>query len=373
METQTDRHTDTQTSEKTNLPSLRFPPDQSTPKNTPYQRTSKPLQHNTKKLLGRRWANKTNPFATMSKHAHRPKVPSPTNAANFPSEGWATKERPIRAVVSGQQNNIMGYKDYYFLHEHILRTCAFSTSVVASTINNCAYPPGSTELDNKTRHNYRMPRTLYRAFCDLALGLPSESWANTCLEAAFRNMLLQDLDTILHYYAIIYTVPAGEDGFNEPILLPGDQVDMARILSRLMIPLIGANACTPHIINLVWGENEDARLALGGPCGDLSLICRHLLTLSKIVINTIYIWTTDPKFPVLKPNLRSFQYLPPTLQTILLHSREKFSYNCNPVPSGTASAKLLITNLHAHIFPDTATFEGKATYSMAPQSPTQQK
>jgi hypothetical protein len=148
---------------------------------------------------------------------------------------------------------------------------------------------------------------------------------------------------------------------------------MARILSRLMIPLIGANACTLHIINLVWGENEDARLALGGPCGDLSLICRHLLTLSKIVINTIYIWTTDPKFPVLKPNLRSFQYLPPTLQTILLHSREKFSYDCNPVPSGTALAKLLITNLHAHIFPDTATFEGKATYSMAPQSPTQQK
>ena len=79
------------------------------------------------------------------------------------------------------------------------------------------------------------------------------------------------------------------------------------------------------------------------------------------MINTIYIWTTDPKFPVLKPNLRSFQYLPPTLQTILLHSREKFSYDCNPVPSGTALAKLLITNLHAHIFPDTATFEGKAT------------
>ena len=37
--------------------------------------------------MGQRWANRTNPLAIMSKHAHRPKVPSPTNAANFPSEG----------------------------------------------------------------------------------------------------------------------------------------------------------------------------------------------------------------------------------------------------------------------------------------------
>ncbi len=92
-------------------------------------------------------------------------------------------------------------------------------------------------------------------------------------------MLLQDLDTILHYYAVTYTVPANKDGFNEPILLPGDRADMARILAWLTILLIGANACTPHIINLLWSENEDARLALGGPRGDLSLIRRQLLSL----------------------------------------------------------------------------------------------
>ena len=79
------------------------------------------------------------------------------------------------------------------------------------------------------------------------------------------------------------------------------------------------------------------------------------------MINTIYIWTTDPKFPVLKPNSWSFQYLPPTLQTILLHSREKLTYNRDPVSSGTALAKLLTDNLHAHIFSDTSTFEDKAT------------
>jgi hypothetical protein len=80
--------------------------------NTPYQRTSKPLRRKTKILLGWHWANRTNPLFIMSKHAHRPKAPSPTNAANFLSEGWATKERPIRVVVPGQKNDIIDYKDY---------------------------------------------------------------------------------------------------------------------------------------------------------------------------------------------------------------------------------------------------------------------
>ncbi len=43
------------------------------------------------------------------------------------------------------------------------------------------------------------------------------------------------------------------------------------------------------------------------------------------------------------------------------HSREKLSYDCKPVPSGTASAKLLTDTLRTHIFPDTSTFEDKAT------------
>jgi hypothetical protein len=63
---------------------------------------------------------------------------------------------------------------------------------------------------------------------------------------------------------------------------------MAKI-AWFTILLIGADAYTPHIINSVWGKNDDARLALGGPRSDLSLIRRHFLFLSKIAINTIYI------------------------------------------------------------------------------------
>ena len=71
------------------------------------------------------------------------------------------------------------------------------------------------------------------------------------------------------------------------------------IFTCLTLLLVGADACTPHIINSVWGEDDDARLALGGPCGDLSLIRRCLLTLSKVAINTIHIWLTDPSTPIL--------------------------------------------------------------------------
>ena len=49
---------------------------------------------------------------------------------------------------------------------------------------------------------------------------------------------------------------------NAPISLPGDRNDMATIFAHLTLLLVGADACTPHIINSVWGEDDDARLAL---------------------------------------------------------------------------------------------------------------
>ena len=296
----------------------------------------------------------------MPKNCHRPKTPSPTNVDAFLSEGWATKEHPIRVVLPGWKNNIIGFDNYYFLHERVLCTRAFSTSAVASMIDNGAFPPGKHWTWWQNRAQLPNARTLYRAFCALLLGLLPESWTNTCSKAAFRNMLLQDLDAILHYYAVSYSVPTSDNGIDKPILLPGNQADMAKIFARLTILLIGADTCTPHIINSVWGKNDDARLALGRPRGDLSLICRRLLSLSKIAINTIYIWTTDPELPVLDPKSRSFKYLPPTLRTILLHSCEKLTYAREPVPSGAALTKLLTNNLQAHIVPDNSTFEDKA-------------
>jgi hypothetical protein len=126
-------------------------------------------------------------------------------------------------------------------------------------------------------------------------------------------MLLKDLDTILLYHAVHYSLSSGE-----PVSLPGNCADMEKMLACLTILLIGTDACTPHIMNLVWGKNNDARHALGGPRGDLSLIRRRFLVLSKIAINTIYIWMMDPNLPIFAPESQSFKRLPPTIQTLLL-------------------------------------------------------
>jgi hypothetical protein len=45
-----------------------------------------------------------------------------------------------------------------------------------------------------------MPHNLYHIICTSILGLPSGSWAVTRTEAAFKNLLLHDLDTMMYYF-----------------------------------------------------------------------------------------------------------------------------------------------------------------------------
>jgi hypothetical protein len=144
-----------------------------------------------------------------------------------------------------------------------------------------------------------------------------------------------------------------------PISLPGNLTNMICILPQLTLLLIGTNAYTPHIIDSVWGEDANARLALGGPRGDLSLVCRRLLTLSKVAINTVYIWMTNPNTPVLAPHSNSFKCLPPTVQQLLRYTHEKIVFACEPVPSETTTTHLL-TNICSYLIPDTLPFAEKA-------------
>jgi hypothetical protein len=126
------------------------------------------------------------------------------------------------------------------------------------------------------------------------------TWEGHRTEGAFCNAILQDLDAMLYYYDTDWQVNG------KPVSLPGDLMDMATILACITLLRIGANACTPHIINQVWGTDETARLALGGPRGDLSLICRCILTHQKVAIFTVYIWLTNPSTPVLPKTSESF-------------------------------------------------------------------
>ena len=145
-----------------------------------------------------------------------------------------------------------------------------------------------------------------------------------------------------------------------PFSYPGDRKDMARILPRLTLLLVGADTCTTHIINFVWGEDNDARLALGGPRGELSLMRRKILSLSKVAINAVYIWTTNPDTPVFQPTSDSFERLSPTLQKLILGTHKNNVFAHEPVPPDTAATQLLTTNLCNHTVPDNLPFEEKA-------------
>jgi hypothetical protein len=178
-----------------------------------------------------------------------------------------------------------------------------------------------------------MSEEIYTSFGLLVLGLNHHSWATACTERAFPNLLTQDINTMMYYWDTDNYVNGA------PVLLSDDRLDMACILARPPLLLTGADACTPHIINSVWGDNKNARLALGGPQEDLSLIRRKILTLSKVAINMVHIWMTDPSMNFLAPNSTSFQQLPPTVQRLLLQTSKKIVYAHEPVPPGTPATQ----------------------------------
>ncbi len=219
----------------------------------------------------------------MPKSPTPSKPPSPTNVSNFPIEGWMSTTHPTKCVISDRIGDIIGYENYYFENERILCTHVFSVAAIATTINDGASPPGSTKLDDETGHNCKMSHELYKSFTLLVLGIDHDSWANACAKSTFRNLILQDIDTIMYYYDTDNYVNG------HLISLPGNLTTMACILAWLTLLLISTNTYTLHIIDSVWGEDANACLALGGPQGDLSLVCWRLLTLSKVAINMVYI------------------------------------------------------------------------------------
>ncbi len=86
----------------------------------------------------------------------------------------------------------------------------------------------------------------------MVLGLDHNSWATTCTKSAFRNLILQDIDALVYYYDTDNYVNSMQ------VLSPSNLTDMARILARLTLLLVGADACIPHIIDSVWGANAEA-------------------------------------------------------------------------------------------------------------------
>ena len=240
----------------------------------------------------------------MPKSTLRPttKPPSPINVSHFPIKGWMSTTCPTVCVVPGQIGTIIGYEDYYIHKERILCTPVFSVAAVATTVNDVASPPGSTKLDDETGHNCKMSSKKYKSFTQLVLGRNHNTRALARTKRAFRNLIIQDLDAVLYYW--------DTDSYNisgAPMSVYDERWDMAHTLAYLTLLLTGTDACTPCIVDSVWGKDEAACLALGDPQGNLSLIWRKILTLSKVAMNMVHIWMTDPSMNFLAPTSPSFQ------------------------------------------------------------------
>jgi hypothetical protein len=95
-------------------------------------------------------------------------------------------------------------------------------------------------------------------------------------------------------------------------------------------------------------------------CEVIIKITWYVLALSKIAINTIYIWMTDPDTPILAKNSPTFQLLLPTFKQLLLQTHDKVVHARQPIPLGKESTTMLIKNLRAYIHPDNSSFKEKA-------------
>ena len=286
---------------------------------------------------------------------HTTKPPSPVNVSHFPLKGWVSTTCPTACVVPGRIGTTIGYEDYYIHEERILCTRVFSVAAVATTVDDGASPLGSTKLNDETGRNCKMSSEKYKSFAQLVLGLNHNTWAPTRTERAFQNLIIQDLDAVMYYW--------DTDSYNicgTPMSFCDEQWDMAHTLARLTLLLTGADACTSYIINSVWGKDEAACLALCSPRGNLSLICWEILTLSKVAMNMVHIWMTDPAMNFLALTSPSFQRLPPTVQQLLLQASNNRVYARKPVPPGTSVTQLLTNNLCKYIIPDTLPFTEKA-------------
>jgi hypothetical protein len=70
----------------------------------------------------------------------------------------------------------------------------------------------------------------------------------------------------------------------------------------------------------------------------------------------------DPTMPLLAPDSVGFQKLQPTVQQLLLHTRDKIVYACELVPPSTSTTQLLTDNLQSYLLLDNLPFAEKAIH-----------
>ena len=207
--------------------------------------------------------------------------PCSLDVLSSPTNKWSASTHPVKGWSFGFLGHHIYYKHFYFHLGQVLHTNAFTLSTTATTVGNGGNPRGSTEIDDATGHNCAMSLNEYTFFVTLILGLrPGETHGTTRSTGSFVNMLLEDFVSLVNLTAVF------------PLNKSFDRKALARILARFSILLLGADALTPTIVNQVWGQNEVACKNLGGPRGNLVLICHQLISLACIDNNTYHLWLT---------------------------------------------------------------------------------
>jgi hypothetical protein len=160
-------------------------------------------------------------------------------------------------------------------------------------------------------------------------------------------MILGDFGTITNLHPVITQEIEGNHHF------------LAQALARCTLLLIGADALTPSIIECVWGANKIIRRNLGGPRGDLALICRCLISLSAVAINTFHLWTTTDhdNTQIITPD--ALQFNPPGLRAIIdsIARPSAATYVREPLSPGTDRINILLNNIRNSTDPTSSTFE----------------
>jgi len=236
------------------------------------------------------------------------------------------------------------YGHHYFHQDRVLLTHAFVTSTTATTVGDRGKPSGSTELEDESGHNCYMTNAEYQTLGDLVLGLdPTQDTIGTGNkvykqhDCSFANMLLADYVTITNLHPVIGSKIAG------------NQRALAHTLTRRTLLLLGSDALTPSIIQRVWGANNTVQKNLGGPRGDLALIRRCLISLSKVTINMYHSWVTIDFDNMRIINDDALRCHPPGLRSIIQTLKDLTTpeYVRAPLAPGTTRINILLTNLNS--------------------------
>ncbi len=199
-------------------------------------------------------------------------LPSPTNK-------WSATTHPINGEIFGFVNYTISYRHLYFHQDRVLHTKAFTVSTTVMTVGDGDKPKGSTELDNVTGHNCVMTKEEYTTFAMIVLGLrPGLQHGTRQTKRSLLNMLLENFATLTNLTAVYL--------LDEPT----EKHTLACILAHFSLLMLGADALTPVIIEHVWGQDDIVCQNLGGPRGDLAIICCRLISLACVVNNAFHLW-----------------------------------------------------------------------------------